>query len=146
MHSRSKGHFWGVVLDAPDPPRLARFYAKLLDWRIAKEEPTWVTLAPPDGVAYLAIQLEPIHERPTWPAQAGHQQMQLHLDIEVGELGPAVAEAVALGATLADVQPQEDVRVLLDLAGHPFCLYVDASTHQDAGGTQSGTVEDSTGG
>jgi hypothetical protein len=128
MRARSTEHYWGVVLDAPDPPQLARFYATLMDWRIAKEEPTWVTLAPPDGVAYLAIQLEEIHERPTWPAQAGHQQMQLHLDIEVGELEPAVAEAVALGATLAEFQPQDDVRVLLDPAGHPFCLYVDAPT------------------
>ena len=27
------------------------------------------------------------------------------------------------GATLADYQPQEDVRVMLDPAGHPFCLF-----------------------
>jgi catechol 2,3-dioxygenase-like lactoylglutathione lyase family enzyme len=125
--ARTKDHYWGVVLDAPDPSALARFYAALLDWRIAKEEPTWVTLAPPGGVAYLAVQLEPLHERPTWPAQSGRQQMQLHLDIEVGDLAAAVDEAVALGARLADVQPQDDVRVLLDPAGHPFCLYVDSA-------------------
>jgi hypothetical protein len=29
-----------------------------------------------------------------------------------------------MGARLADVQPQDDVRVMLDPAGHPFCLYV----------------------
>jgi hypothetical protein len=34
----------------------------------------------------------------------------------------AVAEAVALGAMVATTQPQENVRVLLDPAGHPFCL------------------------
>jgi len=34
----------------------------------------------------------------------------------------AVTEAVALGATLAGHQPQDHVRVLLDPAGHPFCL------------------------
>lgn len=125
MKARTTKHYWGIVLDAPDPPALGRFYAALLDWRIAKEEPTWVTVAPPDGIAYLAIQLEPLHERPTWPAEAGRQQMQLHLDIEVGELASAVAEAVALGATVAEFQPQDDVRVLFDPAGHPFCLYLE---------------------
>jgi Glyoxalase-like domain len=35
---------------------------------------------------------------------------------------PAVAEAVALGAKVADHQPQDNVRVLFDPAGHPFCL------------------------
>ena len=29
-----------------------------------------------------------------------------------------------LGATLAEFQPQDDVRVCLDPAGHPFCLFV----------------------
>ena len=46
----------------------------------------------------------------------------MHFDFQVGDLDSAVAEAVALGATLASEQPQENVRVLLDPAGHPFCL------------------------
>jgi len=28
-------------------------------------------------------------------------------------------------SALADFQPQEDVRVCLDPAGHPFCLYTE---------------------
>jgi hypothetical protein len=36
-----------------------------------------------------------------------------------------VAHAVELGAEQAEFQPQTDVRVLLDPAGHPFCLYTD---------------------
>jgi hypothetical protein len=46
----------------------------------------------------------------------------MHLDVQVGDLDSAVEEALALGATLADSQPQENVRVMLDPAGHPFCL------------------------
>jgi hypothetical protein len=46
----------------------------------------------------------------------------MHFDFQVGDLDSAVEDAVALGATLADAQPQENVRVLLDPAGHPFCL------------------------
>ncbi|MFD8527232.1 VOC family protein [Streptosporangium canum] len=40
----------------------------------------------------------------------------------MGDLDEAVAEAVAMGASAAPVQPQENVRVLFDPAGHPFCL------------------------
>ena len=48
------------------------------------------------------------------------------MDIEVDDLDGAVAAAVAAGATVAEYQPQEDVRVCLDPAGHPFCLWVGA--------------------
>ena len=49
--------------------------------------------------------------------------MLMHLDIEVDDLDAAGAQAVAAGATLAEFQPQDDVRVFLDPAGHPFCLF-----------------------
>jgi hypothetical protein len=50
--------------------------------------------------------------------------MMMHLEIKVDDLAAAVARAVSAGATLADFQPQDDVRVCLDPAGHPFCLYL----------------------
>lgn len=46
----------------------------------------------------------------------------MHFDFQVGELETAVEDALALGATLAEHQPQDNVRVLFDPAGHPFCL------------------------
>ena len=51
--------------------------------------------------------------------------MTMHLDFGVIDLDAAVAYAVNAGARLAEFQPQEDVRVLFDPAGHPFCLYID---------------------
>jgi hypothetical protein len=51
--------------------------------------------------------------------------MMVHLDIKVDDLETTGAHAVALGATLADFQPQEGVRVYLDPAGHPFCLFLE---------------------
>lgn len=117
-----RNDYWGVVVDAPDGPALGRFYADLLGWDLeVKDEDA--TLAPPDGVAYLAFQTERQYVRPVWPATAGAQQMMLHLDFEVTELEAAVAHALELGAELPDFQPQPNVRVLLDPAGHPFCLY-----------------------
>jgi len=52
----------------------------------------------------------------------GEQRPMMHFDFQVGDLDSAVAEAVALGATVAGHQPQDNVRVLFDPAGHPFCL------------------------
>jgi hypothetical protein len=66
------------------------------------------------------------YQRPVWPNVDGRQQIMLHLDFEVSDLTASVAHAVELGAELADFQPQDEVRVLLDPAGHAFCLYADS--------------------
>jgi hypothetical protein len=58
---------------------------------------------------------------PTWPEPGQLQQM--HLDVFVADLDDAVTRAVALGAQLAEHQAQPATwRVLIDPAGHPFCL------------------------
>jgi len=113
-----------IVLDAPDPRALAAFYQRLLGWAIGQDEPDWVTLRPPDGGPGLSFQTETAYVKPTWPAGPGDQQMMMHLDIEVDDLEAAGAQAIAAGATLAEYQPQDDVRVYLDPAGHPFDLWV----------------------
>jgi len=114
----------GVVLDAPDPRRLAQFYQRLLGWTITQDSPGWVKLSPPDGGAGLSFQDEPAYTRPVWPSDRSQQQMMMHLDVEVDDLDAASAHAEALGAVLAEYQPQAKVRVYLDPAGHPFCLWV----------------------
>ncbi len=113
-----------TVLDAPDASELAAFYRRLLGWTIRTDEPGWVTLRAPDGGAGLSFQTETAYVRPTWPAGPGDQQMMMHLDIEVEDLDAAGAHAIAAGAVLAEYQPQDDVRVYLDPAGHPFDLWI----------------------
>jgi hypothetical protein len=119
----ARNDWWGVVLDAPDVAVLARFYSQLRGWPIWKEDGDDAALDLGEGVAYLSIQRNDAYVRPVWPAAAGTQQMMLHLDFEVTDLEAETARAVALGAELPEHQPQENVRVLLDPAGHPFCLY-----------------------
>ena len=114
----------GTVLGTPDPPGLGRFYADLLGGEVDLRDGDFVTVKL-EGSYYLSCQLEPDHRPPVWPAGPDDQQMQLHLDIGVSSVEDAVADAVALGARLADFQPQDDVRVMLDPAEHPFCLYRD---------------------
>lgn len=126
MALRTKKHWWGVVLDAPDARELARFYARLLGWRIFDESDSWAAVAPSKEAGYnLAFATEANYLRPVWPTEDGKPQMSMHLDIEVDDLEEAVAHAVEVGAEVAPFQPQETVRVLLDPAGHPFCLYLD---------------------
>ncbi|GIE96698.1 VOC family protein [Paractinoplanes rishiriensis] len=126
MSLRSKKQWWGVTLDAPDALELARFYARLLDWQLFPGGPNNASVAPsPDAGYNLGFQTEPHYTRPVWPATPGHPQMSMHLEIEVDDLPTAVAHALSTGAELATHQPQENVRVMLDPAGHPFCLYLD---------------------
>ncbi len=115
--------WWGVVLEAPDPGRLLHFYSELLDKPIYNESDDGGALDFGEGVGYLAVQRAEVYEPPVWPVSAGQQGMQLHLDFEVSDLAAAIEHALELGARLADHQPQDDVRVMLDPAGHPFCLY-----------------------
>jgi catechol 2,3-dioxygenase-like lactoylglutathione lyase family enzyme len=113
-----------VVLDAPDAGELADFYRRLLGWEMKVDEGDWVMLERPDGGTSLSFQTEEFYVRPVWPGAADEQLMMLHLDIEVDDLDEAGAHAVAQGAILAEFQPQDDVRVYLDPAGHPFCLWI----------------------
>ena len=124
IRGRERRGWLGVVLGAPSARELAYFYRDLLGWELATDEADWCTIGLPGSPANLAFQSEPAHVRPVWPGGAGEQQMQLHLDVQVTDLEGAVEDAVALGATAPEYQPQTDVRVMLDPAGHPFCLYL----------------------
>ena len=114
-----------VVLDCPDAHALANFYSRLLGWEATSSEPDWVLLRSPTGGTGLSFQSEADYRPPVWPEEPGEQQKMLHLDIHVDGLEAAGAHAVAAGALLAGYQPQADVRVYLDPAGHPFCLFVE---------------------
>lgn len=125
MALRTRTTWWGVTLDAPDPGALAHFYARLLGWQVFDEDDEGAAAAPSEDAGYnLAFQREDKYVRPVWPAEEGKPQMSMHLDFEVDDLEQAVAHALECGAELASYQPQDDVRVMLDPAGHPFCLYL----------------------
>ena len=125
MRSRMNGMWWGLAIEAPDPGALARFYSELVGWPIGHEEPGTAILATPAGDSFVVFQEATDYRTPVWPPADGDQRPMMHLDFQVGDLESAVDEAVALGATLAEHQPQENVRVLLDPVGHPFCLCLD---------------------
>jgi catechol 2,3-dioxygenase-like lactoylglutathione lyase family enzyme len=126
MPLRTKTAWWGVALDSDDGPALARFYARLLGWQVFNDDGREADVAlSEDAGYYLAFKTEEHYVRPVWPTVAGKPQMMMHLDVAVDDLDHSVAFAVECGAELASYQPQDDVRVMLDPAGHPFCLYLD---------------------
>ena len=122
MQARTDGMWWGTAIEAPDPGALARFYSELVGWPLGHEEPGTAILAPPGGSTFVVFQEASDYQRPIWPPVDGGQRPMMHFDFQVGDLDSAVEEAISLGATLAEHQPHEQVRVLLDPAGHPFCL------------------------
>ena len=118
-----------VTIGIDEPARLAAFYAHLLGGEVtaadplSPDDPGWAQVRVPDGPT-LNLEGEVWFRRPVWPAVPGGQNATQHLDIQVQDLAAATAWALEAGATLAAVQPQSDVRVLLDPSGHPFCLFL----------------------
>nr|WP_083268950.1 VOC family protein [Lentzea guizhouensis] len=111
-----------VTVGCARPRELAEFYARLLDAPVSAAEPEWAQVRTRDGLT-VNFELEREFTAPVWPSEPGAQNATQHLDIEVDDLAAATEHAVACGAVLARVQPQADVRVLLDPDGHPFCLF-----------------------
>ncbi|MCR8670092.1 VOC family protein [Agrococcus sp. HG114] len=111
-----------LVIDCPDAAALARFYGAVLDWPVVKDHDDWVEIQADYGQMLCFQQVEG-YRPPEWPGQEHPQQM--HLDVDVDDLDEAEAAVVALGATRHEHQPGETFRVMLDPAGHPFCLCVE---------------------
>ncbi|MDW3216597.1 MAG: VOC family protein [Ilumatobacteraceae bacterium] len=122
--SRPRLRIAGTVLSTRDPRGLAAFYERLLGWPRLMDEDGWVVLRDDPAGQALSFHGDDEYVPPTWPSVAGEQLMMLHLDIATDDLDAAVAHAIECGATRAAFQPQDDeVTVMLDPDGHPFCLF-----------------------
>jgi catechol 2,3-dioxygenase-like lactoylglutathione lyase family enzyme len=110
----------GVTLDCADPKALARFYEELTAMQVSFSVDEFVALTGGPGCD-LGFQRVDGYRAPQWPGQDVPQQ--IHLDFRVEDLDAAEKLALVLGAVRPDHQPGgERWRVLLDPAGHPFCL------------------------
>jgi catechol 2,3-dioxygenase-like lactoylglutathione lyase family enzyme len=121
---------WNAVcIDCRDANELADFYAGLLGWRITTRDGDWIHLSDPSGGVGLNIQAEPWYEPPVWPEAPPAQCKMMHFEIHVDDVERAVRHAERLGAQQAPWQtPDRDpstLRVMLDPAGHPFCLWTE---------------------
>ncbi len=117
-----------VPLDCSDAETLAAFYSDLFGWEInARDGAGWVQARDPDGGVGLNFQAEDAYEPPTWPEEAGRQAKMMHFEVLVDDLEAAVDRALRCGGAQAPHQPHDRdlarIRVMLDPAGHPLCLF-----------------------
>jgi catechol 2,3-dioxygenase-like lactoylglutathione lyase family enzyme len=119
----------GVAIDCADAQAVARFYEELLGFeRSPSSGPRWVQLHDPEGGVHLNIQAEDWYVPPTWPEEPGQQAKMMHFEVEVDDLERALERAVDAGGSIAPWQPPDRdpsrIRIVLDPAGHPLCLFV----------------------
>ena len=106
-----------LTLDAAETAPIARFWQAVLGWPLVHLDEDYALLTGP--TTRLGIGRIPDYVAPTWPDD-GHKQF--HLDLAADDVEVAAQRCVELGAVRADPQPGETWVVLLDPAGHPFCI------------------------
>jgi hypothetical protein len=108
-----------VSMDCADPAELGAFWAALLGGEVAFSSDDFVAVKA--GPLWLSAVRVTDFRPPDWPGE--DTPKQIHLDLAVDDLDEAESDALARGARLAATQPAPDHwRVMLDPAGHPFCL------------------------
>jgi predicted enzyme related to lactoylglutathione lyase len=111
-----------VIIDCPDPMKLAAFYSEVTGRAIKEDsDDSWAGIR--FGEIELAFQRVEEYRPPTWP-EAEHPK-QYHLDFEVDEFEPEKQRLTKLGATLQQSFVDPDGygwQVYTDPVGHPFCL------------------------
>ncbi len=117
---------YSYTIDCPDPKQSADFYAALLSWEVMFVDDEYAAVAPPGSKqgSYPGIlfQKNDDYRRPVWPEEGEAQQQMAHLDLAVTDVEKAVEFALQCGASVANQQFSDQWRVMLDPAGHPFCL------------------------
>lgn len=111
-----------LTIDGADEQGLADFYAALAGSPVERVGPAGSTVSVRFGGLRLVFRQVDRYRAPTWPSD--DMPMQMHLEVEVDDLGLACARLLELGATLPSYQPHRDdgLLVMLDPAGHPFCI------------------------
>lgn len=107
-----------MTLDCADPRPLAEFWTAVLGWPTTYVDENYGMLQGPS--LNLGFSRVEGYQPPAWPNPNGSKQY--HLDLAVDDIDAAAERCVALGASRPDDQPGETWTVLIDPAGHPFCL------------------------
>ena len=102
-------------------------YREMFGIQVLDKEVRWAMLGDPDAGMNINIQAEDWYVAPVWPEETDARTKMMHFEIEVDDVAGAVARAVSFGAREAPSQPADrdpsTLRVMLDPAGHPFCLW-----------------------
>jgi hypothetical protein len=108
-----------VALDCDDHVALANFWVAMLGGDVMFIHDTSIVIR--TEWMWLSTMRIADYRPPTWPSN--EVPKQIHLNLAVDDVDAAVAESLRLGARSASFQPfPSSFRVMLDPAGHPFCL------------------------
>lgn len=103
------------------------FYRDMLGMEVGEHEERWAALLDPHSRMWLNIQAVDWYVSPLWPEDVPAQTKMMHFEVRVNDVQAAVTRAVSFGAREAPHQPADRdssrLRVMLDPAGHPFCLW-----------------------
>jgi hypothetical protein len=123
-----------LVLDANDPPRLARFWAGALGWVVAEEAADEVDVWP-SGFDYPSPEALPLVFVPVPEPKTGQNRVHLDLASTSAEHQAELVRRVRdLGATDADVgQGEVPWVVLADPEGNEFCVLEPRAVYRDTG-------------
>lgn len=111
----------GIAFDCPNANELADFYVSITGWKKEISNDEWAGIRTPHGIL-LVFQTVENYVPPVWPWENGRQQQMAHIDFYVDNLDEAVEKAIKCGAVKCEVQYYDTSTVMLDPAGHPFCL------------------------
>jgi predicted enzyme related to lactoylglutathione lyase len=107
-----------IVVDAHDLPRLARFWAQVLGWRILSEREREVVIGP-DETAAIGMCFMPVPDAKT-------VKNRVHLDLTTGpdDRDAEIERLLQLGARRVDIGQigDESWIVLADPEGNEFCV------------------------
>ncbi len=120
MEQRGVVQWFAQTIDCDDPEAMAQFYVGALGGHVTNRQPG-VTSVDAGGIA-LNFRIVSDYRRPSWPSS--EVPVQSHFELVVEDIDTARSSLMQLGASVA-VQPEPPdphLTVMLDPAGHPFCL------------------------
>jgi predicted enzyme related to lactoylglutathione lyase len=127
-----------VVVDAADPPALARFWADLLGWRFSHASDGVAAATPPDDGWDLDLVFLPVTDPKT-------TKNRVHLDVASASpdhQAAQVAHALSLGATRVDIGQRNVPWVVLgDPEGNELCVLDPRPEYMDTGAVAAIVVD-----
>ena len=113
-----------VVIDAADPPGLARFWSAALGWEVGAEEPGEVAAVWPRGYDYPDPGALPLVFAGVPEPKTGKNRVHIDLASEsVAHQASEVDRLIGLGAARAEIgQGEVPWAVLADPEGNEFCV------------------------
>jgi hypothetical protein len=118
--SSAIGRIEALTIDCSNHVPMAEFYRTAFAGQIVQQDSGGAVVTT-DSLTIVLRRVDGFRP-PSWPEDS--RQMQMHLEIAVPDLAMAQEALVLAGATTCEYQPPDNRRliVMLDPAGHPFCI------------------------